>query len=305
MENLILKQENITKVILQTQFSSEEQFEKTIFNTPQILNDIFLINRQVRGGNKSTIPDIIGIDKDGNICIIELKNVTVDQNIIPQVLGYALWAETNPDSIKALWLETKNRPDDLEIPWDDIEVKIIVIAPKILLSTLKFVDTIKYSVDLIEVRQYIEDKSQLLFVNKLEAEQEPKKIKPVSGLKIYDEEFYKQERNQDSVTEFMKYTKDLENIIKNNNWQLETKYNRGYCGYKYGFNNAFGIQWQGTKTFAFFVKISENEAKNLEPKMTKYEEQWKQALYYIEPGKTKIEDYISIFECSYKKLSGL
>lgn len=100
------------------------------------VDDIFLLKRQIRGGTKQGIPDIVGLDKDGNICIIEMKNVTVDASIIPQVLQYAFWAETNPDSIKSLWLEVETKPDDLSVSWDDFEVRIIVIAPTILRSTL-------------------------------------------------------------------------------------------------------------------------------------------------------------------------
>jgi hypothetical protein len=39
-------------------------------------------------------------------------------------------------------------------------------------------------------------------------------------------------------------------------------------------------------------------------KLTKYDAQWKEALYYIEPGITKTRDFISLFEASYKKLTG-
>lgn len=98
MANLFWKNKQTTKSLLATPFKSEEEFEKIIFETPEILEDIFLLKRQVRGGNKAGIPDIVGIDNDGNICIVEMKNVTVDASIIPQVLQYAFWAETNPDS---------------------------------------------------------------------------------------------------------------------------------------------------------------------------------------------------------------
>ena len=37
--------------------------------TPEILEDIFPIKRQIKGGNKPGIPDIVGIDKDGSICM--------------------------------------------------------------------------------------------------------------------------------------------------------------------------------------------------------------------------------------------
>jgi len=304
METVIVKSKSNTKIIPQTMFKSEDEFEKTIFSTPEILEDIILIKRQIRGGSKTGIPDIIGIDQNGDICIIEMKNVTVDSNVIPQVLEYAIWAESYPDAIKNLWHEYKNKPDDLEINWDNVEVKIIIIAPKILNSTLNFVNKISYSIDLIEVRQYIDNETHLFFINKLEAEKDGRKNKIVSGMETYDEEYYKKHFNQNSVPEFLKYVRDVEQIIKEKNWQLETKFNKYYCGFKYGFNNAFAVQWIGTKSFAFFVKLSKEEVENLDPKMTRYDTGWKQAYYNIELGKTNAKDYIKIFELAYKKLLG-
>jgi hypothetical protein len=304
MANLFWKKDGATKSLLSTPFKTEEEFEKEIFNTQEILEDIFLIKRQIRGGNKTGIPDIVGIDNDGNICIIEMKNVTVDASIIPQVLQYAFWAETNPDSIKSLWLECDNKPDDIAISWDSFQVRIIVIAPSILRSTLDIVDKINYPVDLIEVKRWVEGKNSLYLVNKLEADPKTSRIKPTSGMQTYDEEFYKREYNKKSAIEFIKYAKELEKFIAQHDWNLELKFNKHYCGFKAGFFNAFGIQWVGTKTFAFFFKLSEDEAKSANIKLTKYESQWKQAVYYIVPGKTKIEEYEPLFELAYKKLTG-
>lgn len=304
MANLFWKKDGKTKSLLSTPFKTEEEFEKEIFNTREILEDIFLIKRQIRGGNKNGIPDIVGIDNDGNICIIEMKNVTVDASIIPQVLQYAFWAETNPDSIKSLWLECDNKPDDIAISWDSFQVRIIVIAPSILRSTLDIVDKINYPVDLIEVKRWVEEKNSLYLVNKLETDPKLSRIKPTSGMQEYNEEFYKKEYNKNSAIEFIKYAREVERLVAKKDWNLETKFNKHYCGFKAGFFNAFGIQWIGTKTFALFFKLSEDEAKNTKIEMTKYESQWKQAVYYIEPGKTKINDYEPLFELAYKKLTG-
>jgi hypothetical protein len=38
--------------------------------------------------------------------------------------------------------------------------------------------------------------------------------------------------------------------------------------------------------------------------MTKYESQWKEAVYYIDPQKTKTKDFMKLFEKAYKKLTG-
>ena len=233
-----------------------------------------------------------------------MKNVTVDASIIPQVLQYAFWAETNPDSIKSLWLECDNKPDDLSISWDSFQVRIIVIAPKILPSTLDIVDKINYPVDLIEANRWVEADNQLLLVRKLEPEEKKNRPKPVSGLQIYDDEFYKREYNKESAKYFLQYVKEVEDIIKKNNWSLETKFNKHYCGFKAGFFNAFGIKWVGSKTFAFFFKLSETEAKEFKIPMTKFEKQWKEAIYYIDPKKTKTNDFLEQFEKAYGKLTG-
>jgi hypothetical protein len=304
MSNLFWKKDNKTKSLLSTLFKTEEEFEKEIFNTPEILEDIFLLKRQIRGGNKSGIPDIVGIDNDGNVCIIEMKNVPVDASIIPQVLQYAFWAETNPDSIKSLWLECDNKPDDISISWDSFQVRIIVIAPEILRSTLDIVEKINYPVDLIEVKRWVEENNTLFLVNKLEVDQKRTITKPVNGLKEYNEDFYKKEYNKKSAMEFVKYSRDLDKFIRDKDWNLELKYNKYYCGYKAGFFNAFGIKWIGSKTFAFFFKLSEEEAQKSNIEMSRYESQWKEAVYFIEPGKTKISDFSQLFEMAYKKLTG-
>jgi len=303
MANLFWKTKLSTRNIAEKPFQTEDEFEKLIFDTKEILEDIFLIKRQIRGGSKTGIPDIVGIDKDGNICIVEMKNITVDPKIIPQVLQYAFWAETNPDSIKSLWLECENKPDNVTISWDDIQIRIIIIAPNILRSTMDIVNKINYPVDLIEVKRWIEEENQLLLVHKLEEEKKPPTT-TAKGKQEYDEEFYKKEYNKNSAIDFFKYIKEVENIITDNSWSLVTKYNKHYCGFKSGFFNAFGIKWVGSKTFAFFFKLDQKQAEEGPIPMTKYESEWKEAVYYIEPGKTKTKDYLPLFEIAYKKITG-
>lgn len=302
MANLFWKNREGTKNLLSTPFKTEEEFERIIYENQEILEDIFLIKRQVRGGNKKGIPDIVGVDNDGNVCIIEMKNVTVDASIIPQVLEYAFWAETNPDSIKTLWHECDNKPDDLSVSWNELQVRIVVIAPNILRSTLDIVNKINYAVDLIEVKRWVEGENHLLLVNNLEGERKPKSS-PVSGMQTYDEEFYKRNYNKKSAEYFLKYIKEVEAIIQENNWVLKTKYNKHYCGFKAGFFNAFGIQFVGSKTFAFFIKLSEEQANQVDIKMTRYESGWKQAIYFINPNTTKVRDFLPLFELAYRRIT--
>lgn len=304
MANLFWKTRKATQSLLDKPFKTEDEFERTVFSTAELLKDIFLLKRQVRGGNKTGIPDIVGVDNEGSVCIIEMKNTEVDAGIIPQVLRYAFWAETSPDSIKSLWLECEDKPDDIEINWDNLQVRILVIAPTIYRSTLDLVNRITYPVDLIEVKRWVEGENEFLLVNRLEPDAVIGRKRPVSGARLYDEAFYKNERNSKSVDEFLRYARELEALVRKKGWNLEMKFNRGYCGFKAGFFNAFGISWWGTKSFGFFAKITKADANSLRPEPDNYSVRWKEANYRIEPGKTKVVDLLPVFECAYEKLAG-
>lgn len=302
MANLFWKTKTKTKSLLETPFKTEEEFEKTIFGTTELLEDIFLLKRQIRGGSKSGIPDIIGIDGDGNVCIIEMKNKSIDASVIPQVLKYAIWAESNPDSIKTLWLECEDRPEDLSINWEDFDVRIIIIAPHIHPSTLENIQKINFQVDLLEVKRWVEGDNIILIVNNLD--EEKKRIKPVRGLIPYDLNYYKRTHNKSSVESFFKYVKQVERIIKKNRWLLDTKYNKNYCAFKAGFFNAFSIKWIGSKTFAFSFTAPKTAVQKVHIPITKYNVERNRAYYYVEPGKTKVNDFIPLFEYCYKKIGG-
>jgi hypothetical protein len=126
----------------------------------------------------------------------------------------------------------------------------------------------------------------------------------VRGQSTYDEAFYKTQYNNTSVGQFLKYARDLEQFVRKQGWNLDIKFNKHYCCFKAGFFNAFGIKWIGTKTFAFFFMIPEKETKAIDIPMTRYVSQWKEAVYFIDPGKTKISDFKPLLELAYKKLSG-
>ena len=67
---------------------------------------------------------------------------------------------------------------------------------------------------------------------------------------------------------------------------------------------AFRIAWIGSKTFAIAIRLKKSEANKFKPKITRYIDRRGEALYYIEPNKTKTQDFKPIFEIAYKRLTG-
>ncbi len=295
-----------TKAVSREPFKSEADFEKTVFETPAVLGDMYLLQRQVRGGRKAGIPDIVGIDSEGAVCVIEMKNVLVDVGIIPQVLQYALWAEGNPDSIRALWLESKDRPDNLEVEWDGYSVRIVVIAPQFDRTTLEHVNKIAYPVDLVEITRWTDGEDSWLLVNRLE----PfigKRVKPVAGAKEHGADDYIADGYKPpSVAGFMKACDALQSTVEKNHWPVERHFRKDYCTFKIGSNNVFGICWVTARKFAVFVKVPESfGAKNkIQRCESWYEKQWKERFFDITDLAFNPTDFKAFFEKALEQRLG-
>lgn len=285
-------------------FPSEEAFEKYIVSECRdALGDIFLLSRQVRTGHD--IPDLVGVDRDNNIVIIENKNDVVDEEIVPQILRYAIWAEKNPDSIRALWLEAEDKPDDLQPDWDHVNVRVLVLAPKINVSAAHFVERLGYVVELIEVKRFQVGKEEFVLLNKLESSKEGKK-RPVKGLEIYDKAFYRQHRNHKSVDLFFALAGEIEKMAKKARWNLEKKFNKYYVGFKYGFPNVFGVHWVGSKSMEIFIKAQPPNVRallRLIPYKAQYDDRWKNLNVRIDE-KTDIKRMGKAFALAYKLIEG-
>jgi len=304
MQNFFWRKNEKMVSIEEIPFRTEEELEKYVFGEQaELLEDIFLFKRQVRASRD--IPDLIGVDRDNNVVIIENKNAEVTEDILPQILRYALWAETNPDSIKALWYEVEDKPEDIDPDWDKLEIRIVVIAPKIQLSVARYVKKLNYKVDLIEVKRFAMKKDEFVLLNKLEEDHTTSK-KVAKGLEEYDRAFYEKYRNKNSVKLFFSLTAELERIVKKSSWKLEKKYNKHYVGFKHGFPNAFGIHWVGSKSLEVFLKIPQKEFSKMHrviPYKSEYDERWKQTTVRVDE-KFKIQKLIPAFRMSYEYILG-
>ncbi|MFL5789710.1 MAG: hypothetical protein ACJ748_16735, partial [Flavisolibacter sp.] len=176
------------------------------------------------------------------------------------------------------------------------EVKILIIAPSIDPTTLKFIDSISYNVELIEVKRWIEKSNYFILVNELKAKVSDR-VKSVKGIPTYNREFYESFRNKKSVEIFLEAVKETQQIIKDKKWNLETKFNKNYCAFKYGFFNAFQIRWVGSKSLAFTFKIPQTVAKKYKDiKPYKFHRDY--ALYNIDLSKPNIRKFIPLMVLS-------
>lgn len=307
MANLFWKNDHDTLMTLVSdKFKTEEELETYLYKNPQLLGDLVIISRQVKSGTHKDIPDMIAVDADNNVVIIELKREIANENVIAQVLRYAIWAETNPDSIKNLWLECAHKPDDMVINWDSLNIKIMIVAPIIPASVMRLVNRITYPVELFEISRFISGANEFVLINPRQPESIPA-IGVTKSQQVWDENWYRQNYNPVSVEVFMHTVRKIEKIVKDKGWKLESKFNKGYMSFKFGFPIVFGVTWIGSKSFCIFFKgpkemFDKIQVTDLQP--LRYEEEWNNILYKVEGKDYPIDKLMPLFEASYQKITG-
>ena len=306
MANLILlKDKNETINMNEVEVHPEEEIEKIIFETKNILPDVFLLKRQLQTYTKEERIDLVGVDNENNVLVVEIKDEIVDESVIPQVLRYSVWVETHPDAIKSIWLEQKDKHEDFVFDWEkEFNLKVLIIGPSFKTSVQKLINRITYPVELIEFKKFNDGQNDYVFLNRLIVEDE-KAARPVSTIREYDEEFYKQKYELNSAKEFWKLCNRLEEYVKTKGWNLTRSNNKGYVSFKYGFPIVFGVNFISSKSFCLFFKIPKEIAEKIkEHKMLRYEEQWKQALYKVESGDIDVKKLEPLFSEAYKNIVG-
>lgn len=307
MQNLYWKTAGQTRNLILKPFANEAEFEKYIFANQDLLGDVYIIYRQIRSGSKEGIADMLGVDQNARICIIEMKNVEVDEGILPQVLSYAMWAETNPDSIKAIWLESKHKPEDIELEWDNLEIRIIVVAPSFRPTVLRMASKINYPLDLVQVQRFNFEHDEFITVEVLT---EPVKPKPgvtkVMGDWSWD--YYEKEHGKEATDQFRKALNSMEDFVKKQGWILPYNLNKYYTGFKLGNKVIFSVNWGGTHAWNVHVKVPQETAQNFKSdnwEFQHYDNDFKEAIIRpLDRKNADIAELSSLLNAAYHHASG-
>ena len=111
----------------------------------------------------------------------------------------------------------------------------------------------------------------------------------------------------DSVDEFLATVGRIEKLAQDRGWQLEPKMNKNYIGFKYGFFNAFGVDWQSSKSFHLFIKVPKAVYESLDlsdVEQVRYDESWKQIVCKVHCKDYPLEKLNPAFEAAYHQLAG-
>lgn len=307
MLNLYWKSGGQTRSLIEKPFKSEAEFEKYIFENQDILGDIYIIHRQIRTGSKQGIPDMLGVDQDARICIVELKNEEADESILPQALGYAIWAETNPDSIKAIWLESKRKPEDVEIDWDSLDIRVILIAPSFKSTVPRMAGKMGYTINLFQVRRYCFEEEEFLAVEVVEDKPQPK-VSTTKTMGDWDWEYYESEHGKEATAQFHQAVDAVAALVARMGWDLPYNLNKYYTGFKLGNKVVFSVNWGGTYAWKVNIKLPREAAERFQGQdweFQTYDQTFRNAIFRpLHPESPGIEELEPLFVEAYKYISG-
>jgi hypothetical protein len=307
MLNLYWKSDAKMRTLIEKPFASEMALEVYLYTNEDLLDDVSIIHRQIRTGNNQGIPDMLGVDQDGRVCILELKNVEADEDILPQALGYAIWAETNPDSIKAIWLESESKPEDIEIDWDNLDIRVILVAPGFKETVPRMVGKIGYDVDLVQLQRFCFDDQEFMLVDVLE-EPEPTKIVTTKPKGDWDWDYYASEHGQEATAQFRRMLEAVNAYVQQQGWGLPYNLNKNYAGFKLGNRLVFSVAWGGTYAWQLRLKIPEAIAETFQGEdweFPRYSEQFKEAIFRpVDPENTDVRELAPFLDAAYENISG-
>ena len=140
------------EISLEGEAHLEQLFENSPFGLNQDEYILWIGKRpQVKLGDKTIIPDLIGIDSEGNLVIVEFKRGKAPNKVISQLFEYAAWAAVECsasdiiDIAEAYFLDRDgisikfndrfrdefDIPDETELPTLNQKLRLFVVAEEI------------------------------------------------------------------------------------------------------------------------------------------------------------------------------
>lgn len=256
---LVILRDGKTSTLSEQPFVPEEKLEFFVYQHPEALGNVTILERQ--SGTRQDRPDLIGVDGDGNVLVIEVKDEAATYDVVSQVLRYALWAQNNPDSIRVLWSRLDRNPGVKEPNWDDVTVRIIVVAPDFEQSVLKATSAIRYPTSLVQVTRFATDNSDFVVVRDLrfdgQGEGSPVRVRG----NYSDPKWHREEmgRNAQSIQSYFEIAREIQKLCSSRQWSLDAKFNQSDMSMKLGSHVAFGVGWDTTKSlYLFFHYVPTN-----------------------------------------------
>lgn len=199
--------------------------------------------------------DLLAMDESleqGKLLLIELKNVPADTNVLLQVLRYASWISTSPDSVRLLLEKQKIRADKV-----DLKPRIVIVAPDVdeeLVELSQYIRAFEFS--FLEVKRFRLGSEFLAIVNpRLQA---LPKSTSVTMQEEWSWERYEHDlRISSGRLEIAKWlVSQMQEVCADKGWPLQLRFRKGYTPFQMaGSWNVMGTEWKWPTGWCIWFKL--------------------------------------------------
>lgn len=228
--------------------------ESFLKNNPGILGEqVTVFAEQVDTGLGRM--DLLAMDQSleqGKLLLIELKNRPADINVLVQVLRYASWVSTSPDSIKLLLEKGGLGAEDA-----DLKPRIVIVAPDIedeLVELSQYIAAFEFS--FLQVRRFRLGPEFLVVVETKTIT--PEKKTPVSVQEEWNWERYERDlRIPKARLDLGKWlVSKIQDVCAEKGWSLEFRFRKGYTPFQMPGNwNVIGTENRWAKGWCIWFKL--------------------------------------------------
>lgn len=268
-----------------------------------ILGDVFIFGEQEQGGGRL---DLLGIDKDGRVLIIELKNECVGASILGQVLQYKLFWKGSPDRLANLWGQAEDKPQDVQIDTENVEPKIIIVAPEFDQSLPKIAAMENLDIDFIQISRYLHGDETFVVVNQIET-QEPKGRPAIAARPPeYNWAWYAEQfaDNQQIIIGGSLFKQIIE-LCQERAWSIKPKFNKWYIAFKHGFYNCFILEFRHRGKVAIGLKFPDDPHNlGLDTPEGTWDKKWYYWIVEVESDDYAISSIEWLFKEAYERVVG-
>ena len=199
--------------------------------------------------------DLLAMDQsleEEKLLLIELKNKPADTNVLLQVLRYASWVSTSPDSIKLLLEKSGLHAENA-----DLKPKIVIVAPDIEDEPIELSQYIAaFEFSFLQVKRFRLG-SEFLAVVESKAVA-PEKRTPVSVQEEWDWERYERDlKIPKARLDLAKWlVSEIQNVCGEKGWSLEFRFRKGYTPFQMpGGWNVIGTENRWAKGWCVWFKL--------------------------------------------------